>query len=127
MTGLDGLELPVDARGAGVFSFQNMREFLRGSIGVVLVAAFLAAIVPVCSCMPATPGGEHACCAPSLALSAADGDCCPPSLTLETVAGTSFAAAAPVFAPPLALAPRGVHALAVAVAFAPSPPAILRI
>jgi hypothetical protein len=109
----------------------GMSEFLRGSIGVLLVAAFVAASVPVCPCMPATPGGEHACCAPALSLSAADSDCCPPSLPLEGVAGSTFAVAgladAPGFAAPLALPARGVPALAVAVAFTPSPPSILRI
>jgi hypothetical protein len=109
-----------------------MRERLRGSIGVVLVAAFLAAIVPVCPCtITASERGEHACCAPPLSLRGSDDDCCAPSLTIEGVAGESPSAVAPADAPAVAIAPallaRGVPALAVAVAFAPSPPAILRI
>ena len=101
----------------------------RGSFGVVLVLALLVASVPVCPCAPEPGAGEHSCCAPSLALTAAHDDCCPPSPDLTGAQADSPAPARLADAGP---APESVlfgkdHQSRGASAPAPSPPSTLRI
>lgn len=109
----------------------EMRTRTRVEVAVIAGMVFLSSLISVCPCAPEKTGSGHACCAPALSLSAADGTCCPPSLTLESVDGVSFAATGPTEAPGLAasaaLPAGGVSALAVAPSFAPSPPSVLRI
>jgi hypothetical protein len=106
-----------------------MTDQARGSIGVVLVLALLVASVPVCPCVPDALEPDHACCAPSLAISAGHGDCCPPAPELTGSPTDSPASARLADSGP---APESIRLAAErpsgsATAPAPSPPSILRI
>jgi hypothetical protein len=101
----------------------------RPGIGVALALALLVAGVPLCPCAPDANEAGHSCCAPSLAISAGDGECCPrvPDLTGAPADGPAPARLADL-GPAPEEAPYGSERPSLGdVAPAASPPGVLRI